>query len=409
MPNHDPSDQDAREPLPLVETGKAPRDGTHERSPRRRVKLWRLPLLFGILFTGAVMGMYFQPPWLRAFFSWTGLRPGEGSANPIAVPPGTPVRASGAPSDPKDRASVVARGRLIPTGKTIAVSTPYGSGDARIARLLVEEGERVEEGALLAELDSLPNLRAALASKEAARASRAAALEQTRARVASSRAETLAALERAREASELAERELRRLQGLASRGIVSESELDAVSSQAAQAARERDRLAALAERWQGGETQPDIALARSDLAVAESDVERARAELENGSVRAPRRGTVIAIHVRPGERAGAAGVATIGDLDRMQAELEVYQTDIGRVALAQTVRIEAPGLEEALTGKVTQIGLEVERQSMISPDPAANTDARIVRVTVTLDEPSSGRARGLTGLEIVGRIVIGPR
>jgi HlyD family secretion protein len=46
---------------------------------------------------------------------------------------------------------------------------------------------------------------------------------------------------------------------------------------------------------------------------------------------------------------------------------------------------------------------------MISPDPAANTDARIVRVTVTLDEPSSGRARGLTGLEIVGRIAIGPR
>ena len=38
------------------------------------------------------------------------------------------------------------------------------------------------------------------------------------------------------------------------------------------------------------------------------------------------------------------------------------------------------------------------------PDPAANTDARIIRVTVQLDQPSSARAAAFTGLEVTGRI-----
>ncbi|MEH6523942.1 hypothetical protein [Sulfitobacter sp.] len=37
------------------------------------------------LFTGAVIGMYFQPPSLRVFFNATGLEPGAGTNTPIAV------------------------------------------------------------------------------------------------------------------------------------------------------------------------------------------------------------------------------------------------------------------------------------------------------------------------------------
>ena len=91
----------------------------------------------------------------------------------------------------------------------------------------------------------------------------------------------------------------------------------------------------------------------------------------------------------------------------MQAELEVYQTDLARVAVGQAATLTSPALAAPLTGAVVRIGLEVERQTVLAADPAANTDARIVRVTVALDPESSVRAASLTGLEVVGRIATG--
>ena len=97
-------------------------------------------------------------------------------------------------------------------------------------------------------------------------------------------------------------------------------------------------------------------------------------------------------------------MAELGDIDRMQAELEVYQTDVRRVDLGQPVELSAEALDAPLTGVVSRIGLEVEGQSVLADDPAAHADARVVRVAVSLDAESSRRARGFTGLEVIGRI-----
>jgi HlyD family secretion protein len=91
----------------------------------------------------------------------------------------------------------------------------------------------------------------------------------------------------------------------------------------------------------------------------------------------------------------------------MQAELEVYQTDVRQVDLGQTVILTAEALDEPLHGRVARIGLEVERQAVLADDPAASADARVVRVIVALDEESSRRARRFTGLEVIGRIAAG--
>jgi HlyD family secretion protein len=60
-----------------------------------------------------------------------------------------------------------------------------------------------------------------------------------------------------------------------------------------------------------------------------------------------------------------------------------------------------------LTGTVSQIGLEVRRQAVLAADPVSNTDARIVKVRVALDKPSSERSRALSGLQVVGKIAAG--
>jgi HlyD family secretion protein len=71
------------------------------------------------------------------------------------------------------------------------------------------------------------------------------------------------------------------------------------------------------------------------------------------------------------------------------------------------VTLDAPALDAPLTGAVERIGLEVERQTIVGDAPAAHTDARVVRVEVALDPDSARRARGFTGLEVVGRIAVG--
>lgn len=367
-----------------------------------RLRLWRIPMVMAVLFTGATIGLYFQPPALRAFFGATGLEPGAGSSSPIAVPPPAAEPTAATPEP-----SVVALGRLRPEGDVVVLAPPFGAGDARVSRLLVAEGDFVTEGQPIAELDSLPQFRAALAAAEANLAAKEAAVVQARAAVGSALAEALANRDRTASAATLAQQEADRQRDLFARGVATRSALDRAEAAAVQAARELDRATAQLDRQAGGEDQPDIALAARQLDVARADLARASGDLEKGLVSAPIAGRILSLHVRAGEKPGPAGIATLGATDLMEAELEVYQTDIARVAIGQAVTVSSPALAKPLTGTISNIGLEVERQSILAADPAANTDARIIRVTVGLDPASSDLAGALSGLEVTGRIATG--
>ncbi|SIS67799.1 HlyD family efflux transporter periplasmic adaptor subunit [Phaeovulum vinaykumarii] len=298
--------------------------------------------------------------------------------------------------------AVLALGRLMPAGDVVTLAPPYGASDARIARLLVAEGDRVAAGAVIAELDSLPQLEALRDSAAATVRARAAALAQTRVEITSGAAQARAARDAAAAARDLARSELDRIAGLARRGVATPAQLDAARTAATEADRAHDRAEAALSRYAGLETgeQADILLAESNLAVARADLARAR-------VVAPGPGQVLQLLARPGEKPGTAGVATFGDTRAMQAEIEVYQTDVARLAPGQAVRLSAPALGPApLDGQVIRIGLQVGRQSLVAEEPAAHTDARVVKVVVALTPEASTRAAGFTGLEVVARILV---
>jgi HlyD family secretion protein len=90
----------------------------------------------------------------------------------------------------------------------------------------------------------------------------------------------------------------------------------------------------------------------------------------------------------------------------MTAEVEIYQNEIGRVAVGAPVEVTADALPQALHGTVSRVGLEVGRQRLIDADPAANTDARVVTVTVHLDPESIAIARRFTNLQVTARIQV---
>lgn len=400
--------QEPRERLPLLDTGTGP-DATMRARPRRLRRvllLLALPMLAFV--AGGVIGLYYQPPGLRFVFALTGLEPGGGVAAPIAVAPA--AEAAPARTAAIAAADIVALGRIVPEGDVITLAPPFGAGDARIAEILVAEGAEVAAGDVVAVLDNLPPLEAALDSARAVVALREAALAQTRASVAASLRESRAEVARAEAALGLARADLDRTRDLAGRGVGTAAALDRAEAAAAEAGRTLDRARAVLSRYEGAEDglQPDVRLAERELDAARADAVRAARDLDKARVVTPSAGTILSLNARIGERPGAGGLATLADIARMTVVLEVYQTDIRRVALGRAVRIRAEALgEDVLTGSVGRIGLEVGRQTLVASDPAANTDARVVEVTVVLDAPSSELAARLTGLEVTGVIEIG--
>jgi HlyD family secretion protein len=375
---------------------------------RRTLKRLRvLPLLWLIFAAGGFVGLYVQPPGLRFAMERFGLEPGGGTRHPIAIPAPKPTPT---PAIPAVRV-VAALGRLVPEDDVITVAPPFGAGDARIARLGVREGERVEAGAVLATLDNEGPLAAALQAARATVAVREATLAQTRSTVTASRDEARAALARAVSAADNAQREFDRAEELRRRGVVTDVTYDQRRAARDQSAREVESARATLSRFEGArvEDQPDVLVAARNLDAARADLARAERDLDKAFVRAPIAGTVLTIHVRPGEKPGAKGIMNLGDLSRMTSELEVYQTQIGRVAVGAAVSLVADALPHPLEGQVTRIGLEVGRQTLTDASPAANTDARVVKVYVRLDPDSGEVARRFTNLQVVGRIRVGPQ
>lgn len=389
--------------LPLEIISKAPVASSSSwfRFRKRYLLVLLLPVF---MFSGAVIGMYFQPPALQKFYALTGLKPGGGSATPIALPPEIVL--------PKDMAEtmrvsdVVGLARLMPLGDISIVAPPYGAGDARVAEILVAEGDVVKKGAVVARLDNEAQLNGAVFLAEANLAVRQATLVQTRAAVANSRNEAQAGLEQARSVAAEAAVTLSRAEKLAGSGVTTQSALDAARAAELQATASVAKAEATLARFAAAEIndQPDVVVAIRNLEAAEAELARARNDLVRAAVVAPISGTVLNIHASAGQRPPAEGIMEMGDTSHMMAEAEIYQDRILMVAKGQPVELAAAALDKVLQGRVVTIGLTVGRQGLVSDDTAANTDARVIRVMVELDAASSAIAARFTNLEVIARI-----
>lgn len=378
-----------------------PKSGKGLRPNRRWLWVLVLPAL---LFSGAVIGMYYQPPALQKFYALTGLRPGAGSSAPIALPP--EIKLPKEMAETMRASDVVGLARLLPRGDVSVVAAPFGAGDARVTEIMVAEGDLVAKGDIVARLDNEGQLQSAVLMAEANLAIRQANLMQTRAAVETSRAEAEAGLEQARSAALEADTSLTRTTELAGRGIVTQANLDAATAAARQAAAAVEKANATLARFTATETeaQPDVIVAASNLDAAEADLTRARNDLARAAVRAPIDGTILDIHATPGQRPPTIGIMEMGDTRHMMAEVEIYQDRIAQVAPGQPVELAAIALGVTLQGRVAFVGLTVGRQGLTSDDTAANTDARVVKVRVELDPASSAIAARYTNLEVIARI-----
>ena len=309
--------------------------------------------------------------------------------------------------------TVTALGRLEPVSALRTIAAPLsGAGQPTLQALLVDRGDAVQAGQLLALLDNQPQLEAAVT---AARAE----VNLARSRLAIAHADagsgedSQQAKVRSLEAQQRsAATEAARYQSLFSSGAVSAEErdnrrlsLDTITASLQEARVLLARQQARSTAGDGG-VDLDVEASRRVLEQAQVNLQRAIAARDDNLIRAPIAGTVLQVFARAGEAPGAAGILQLGQTGRMQAVAEVYESDLPRVRRGQPVRITSPALTKPLQGRVKQIGAIVLRQNLINTDPSANTDNRVVEVRAPLTPESSRRAARFTNLQV--RVVIGP-
>lgn len=344
------------------------------------IKLWLLVTLLGVL--GALGVVYFRGE-LRSQFPSEPTPPIENAPSPQPT-------------------AVAALGRLEPEGEVTTLSAPSSldGTTTRVEQLLIQEGDWLTAGQVVAVLDVYSRRRAALVQAEAAELVAAAELARVEAGAKtgdiSAQQANVARLE-AEVAN--ARQEYQRFEALHRAGAISESELDTkrlvLDTTEAQLAQARSSLDSVAE------VRPeDVQVARAELNRATSAVQQAQAELDVTYIRAPLAGQVLNIHTKPGEVIGNQGVLDIGQTRQMYVVAEVYETDIPKVEIGQSATITSAVTSGELRGEVMQIGLEVSPQGIFTADPTVNTDNKVVKVRIRLNEESSRQVSGLSNLQV---------
>lgn len=254
-----------------------------------------------------------------------------------AAQPATPVR-------PADASLLDAAGYVVARRQATVASKISG----RLVNVMVEEGDRVEEGQILAQLDD---------------ANAQAAVEQARARVAQANAN----LQSAQVALEDFRATYARDEDLFERGIIS-----AQQAEETRASYNEKRMAVLV-------AQQTVGVERGALGVAQQN-------LDDTTVRAPFSGVVTVKAAEPGEMVSPnstggftrTGICTIVDMDSLEVEVDVSEAFISRVkpGLPATVHLNA----------YPDWDIPAEVLAVIPTADRARATVK-VRVTLLVDDP----------------------
>ena len=130
-------------------------------------------------------------------------------------------------------------------------------------------------------------------------------------------------------------------------------------------------------------------------------------DLFNSKLRSPIDGFILGINTRVGERPNNEGILDIGSSQKMEALIEVYESDIDRVFISQNVELtsENGGFQKSLKGKVIRISPQVKQRKVLSTDPTGDADSRIIEVLVKLDKESIDIVQNYAGMKVIAKFI----
>ncbi|MGC1308485.1 MAG: efflux RND transporter periplasmic adaptor subunit [Phormidesmis sp.] len=281
---------------------------------------------------------------------------------------------------------ITASGSVEPV-RTVNLS-PKSAGVVR--ELLVEQGDRVTQGQLIARMDN-EQLNAQISQNQASVAEAQAQLDdavegpsntdvgQASAAVAAARAQLVDAQAR----GVLSEEELNRSQRLYERGAIAQSDLDrAINDNRSAIAGVDQAIARLNEAeqrlidQQNGNDETDIAQAEARLNRAQAQLQAVQVQLEDTLIRAPFDGIVTQRFASEGafvtptatasDVTSATSTAIVALASGLEVVAEVPEADISQIKVGQPVEIQADSFpDEIFEGTVKLIAPEaIERQNV---------------------------------------------
>jgi HlyD family secretion protein len=230
-------------------------------------------------------------------------------------------------------------GRIEAVEIDIAAKIP-----GRIREILVNEGDFVQAGQVLAYMDSA-TLEAQRREAEAELQRAIIGVETARSQVTQRNAERTAAtaVVAQREAElDAAQRRLARSQELAPRGNVPYQRFDDDRAQfiGAQAAVSVARAQVAAAEAAIGTARSEVVGAQAHVEAVRASIQRIQADIDDGALRAPRDGRVQYRVAQPGEVLSAGGrVLNLVDLTDVYMTFFLPATEAGRVAIGAEVRL----------------------------------------------------------------------
>jgi len=132
----------------------------------------------------------------------------------------------------------------------------------------------------------------------------------------------------------------------------------------------------------------DLAQTDIDITITSAKLDQARISREQALVRSPLDGVVVQIYTRQGERVSGSGIVKIVDMSQLRVLADVDELHLGRVVSGGKVEVTFRGSTTAYRGTISRIAPTVKRMQRIEPDGGSSTDARVVQVEITLDDPS---------------------
>ncbi|MCS7305407.1 MAG: efflux RND transporter periplasmic adaptor subunit [Thermoguttaceae bacterium] len=300
----------------------------------------RLPWVLTILFMGTTV--------LVGYWAWVRDSQPQPTAQP-AGPDSPPGLLPFGPQPAPKEGEIVLQSKGYIVAKHQILISPLVSG--RILRLNCDEGQRVQKGELLVELESTEyeaEYKRALANVEAAK-QRYQELQRYRdEEIRQAEAE----LAEVQHQLAQAEDDWRRAQDLFGRGIITQQEHDNARRQAEALRQRANRMKAALELLQKGPREERRQAALAELQAAQAELARAKWRLDNCKIYAPITGTILKKNaeqwnlVNPLAMQGSYSICEMADLSQLEVELMIQERDIAKIFEGQLCKVYAEAYPE---------------------------------------------------------------
>lgn len=300
----------------------------------------RVPWFLTVLFMGTTA--------LLGYVVWVGRPQSEESPSPTGQEISTGI-SLWTPPPPAKEGEIVLQSKGYIVAKHQILISPLVSG--RILRLNCDEGQRVEKGELLVELESTEyeaEYQRALANVEAAKQRYLELQKYREEEIRQAEAE----LAEVQHQLAQAEEDHQRAKDLFARGIITEQEYDNTRRQV-EILRERvDRMKAALELLQKGPREEQRRAALAQLQAAQAELALAKWRLENCKIYAPITGTILKKNaeqwnlVNPLAMQGSYSICEMADLSQLEVELSIPERDIAKIFEGQLCKVYAEAYPE---------------------------------------------------------------